>query len=58
MNLTPEQLTEANFQDFLNMNRDYIFVHRTEDFEHPQYFPVAKLLTKSARVSGKFARQC
>lgn len=57
MNLKPEQLTEENFQSFLNDNRKYIFVFENEDYTYPQYFAVAKMLTKSTRSEGKFARQ-
>lgn len=55
MNL--ETLTQENFQEFLEKNRSHIFVHTTEDFEQPQYFPVAKRLTGKTKVSGRFVRQ-
>ena len=55
--MTPENLTESNFQEFLEKNRSHIFVYTTEDFQHPQYFPVAKRLTGKTKVSAKFVRQ-
>jgi len=57
MKLTPEQLTEGNFQGFLDENRQYVFIFEDEDRTYPQYFAVAKLLTSSTRSVGRFARQ-
>jgi len=50
-------LNETNFQEFLEDNKQHIYIHQDEHGNSPQYFPVVKLTGKTM-VHGKFMRQC
>lgn len=52
-----ENLTENNFEEFLNNNIKQIFVFENEEFEYQYYFPKLVKITESCKISAKYKKQ-
>jgi hypothetical protein len=59
MNLNKEiqNLTEANFQEFLLKTQKEIFVFETENYDYYYYFPSHYKITQGCKVSTKYKLQ-